>query len=131
MRLSPRVLRVTAQSGDALINSYFIGGERDEWALINACPDDEAHAAALRASAPGAVRQTLTWHGLAASDGERLEVGGCTLRAVRVPDGPNVLACCLLEEEKLLFVRDAAQLSGFAADEVEWLAPASGFLRRA
>lgn len=131
MRLSPRVLRVTAQSGDALINSYFIGGERDEWALVTACTDDEAHAAALRASAPGPVRQTLTLHGLAASRGERLEIGGCTLRVIRVSDRPDAVPCFLLEEEKLLFVREAAQLSGFAAEEVEWLAPASGFLRRA
>jgi 8-oxo-dGTP pyrophosphatase MutT (NUDIX family) len=131
MRLSPRVLRVTAQSGDALVNSYFIGGERDEWALVTACPDDEAHAMVLRASAPGPVRQTLTLHGLSTSHGERLEVGGCTLRVMRAPDGPDALACFLLEEEKLLFVRDAAQLSGLTAEEVEWLAPASGFLRRA
>jgi 8-oxo-dGTP pyrophosphatase MutT (NUDIX family) len=131
MRLSPRVLRVTAQSGDALINSYFIGGEGDEWALVTDCPHDEAHAAVLRASAPGQVRQTLTLQGLAASHGERVEIGGCTLRVMRVADRPDALACFLLEEEKLLFVREAAQLSGFEAEEVEWLAPATGFLRRA
>jgi hypothetical protein len=130
MRLSPRVLRVTARSGDVLMNSYFVGSER-EWVLINACPDDESHAAMLLASAPGPVRQTLALQGPVAPHGERLEVGGCTLRVLRAPDRPDALACLLLEEERLLFVREAAQLSAIAAGEVEWLAPASGFLRRA
>lgn len=130
MRLSPRVLRVTGHSGGVLVNSYFIGGERDEWALIDASPDDEAHGAMLLASAPGPIRRTLPLHSPDSAHGEQVEIGGCVLRMVRTSQAPDAYPCWLLEEEKLLFVRDADQLSGLAVDDVEWLAPGSGFLRR-
>lgn len=131
MRLSSRVVRVTGRSGDLLVNSYFVGGEGGEWALIDACPGDEAHAATLLASAPGPVRWTLALREPVPLPGDRLTVGGCTLRVLRTADGPDSAACLLLEEEKLLFLREADQLSALATEGVEWLAPASGFLRRA
>jgi len=130
MRLSRHVVRVTAHAGDLLVNSYFVG-EGDEWALIDGGPGDEAHAALLLASAPGPVRWTVALRGPAPSFGDRLAVGGCTLRVLRAADAPDAVACLLLEEEKLLFFREADQLSALVAEGVEWLAPASGFLRRA
>jgi 8-oxo-dGTP pyrophosphatase MutT (NUDIX family) len=130
MRLSPRVVRVTAQSGDGLVNSYFVGGE-DEWALIDALPGDAAHAALLLASAPGPVRWTLAIGGPAPSQADRLAVGGCTLRVLHAEDQPRAVAGVLLEEEKLLFCRSADSGAAWVAEGVEWLAPASGFLRRA
>ncbi|SDZ95988.1 NUDIX domain-containing protein [Variovorax sp. YR216] len=131
MRLSAHVVRVTARAGDLLVNSYFVGGEGGEWALIDAGAGDEAHAAMLSASAPGPVRWTLALRGPAPSFGDRLAIGGCTLRVLRAAEAPDAVACLLLEEEKLLFLREADQPSVLAAEGVEWLAPASGFLRRA
>ncbi|MBO9649379.1 MAG: NUDIX domain-containing protein [Variovorax sp.] len=131
MRLSAHVVRVTARTGDLLVNSYFVGGEDGEWALIDAGSGDEAHAAVLLASAPGPVRWTLALRGPAPSFGDRLAIGGCTLRVLRAADAPEAVACLLLEEERLLFLRETDQLSELVAEGVEWLAPASGFLRRA
>ncbi|MBO9514056.1 MAG: NUDIX domain-containing protein [Variovorax sp.] len=131
MRLSPRVVRVTAPGAGGLVNSYFIGDGQGEWALIDACPGDRAHAAVLVASAPGPVRWTLAIRAPAPLLDERLAFGGCTLRLLRTADQPHSLACLLLEEERLLFYRDPDQPSLFAAAGAEWLAPASGFLRRA
>jgi 8-oxo-dGTP pyrophosphatase MutT (NUDIX family) len=127
--LSPRVIRVTAQSGDRLLNSYFIG-EGEAWALIDASPGDAAHAATLAASAPGPVRQTLVIGGPAPSQADRIALGGCTLRVLHAAGQPQTIGALLLEEEKLLFLRDADQLPAFASAGAEWLAPASGFLRR-
>jgi 8-oxo-dGTP pyrophosphatase MutT (NUDIX family) len=135
MRLSSRVLRVTARGGGALLNSYFIGGGRGEWVLVDAGPGDEAHAATLRGAAPGPVCRILSigagGDSLAMLHADRIDLGGCTLRTWRPPGRPDGPVSLLLEEEKLLFVRDADQASGLIAEEVEWLAPASGFLRRA
>jgi hypothetical protein len=136
MRLSPRVLRVTARSGDALLNSYYIGGERNEWVLLDACPGDEPHTAMLRAAAPGPVRWTLTIPGprdaaAAAQIDGAIDLGGCTLRAWTSSGLPAGTAAFLLEEESLLFVRDADQLSGLGTAGVQWLAPVNGFMRRA
>ena len=136
MRLSPRVLRVTACSGDVLVNSYYIGGERNEWVLLDACPGDEPHTAMLRAAAPGPVRWTLTIPGprdaaAAAQIDGAIDLGGCTLRAWTSSGLPAGTAAFLLEEESLLFVRDADQLSGLGTAGVQWLAPVNGFMRRA
>lgn len=130
MQLSPRVLRVTALCGDALVNGYFVGGDRNEWALIVAGQGDAAHEAALRAAAPGPVRWTLTLHSAPLPHGHRIDLGGCTLRVLRQSGQEESLACFLLEEERTLFIGSADPASGFVADEVEWLAPARGFLRR-
>jgi 8-oxo-dGTP pyrophosphatase MutT (NUDIX family) len=129
MRLSQRVVRVTARSGDLLVNSYFIGGN-DEWALLDASPGDAAHASLLLASAPGPVRWTLSIHGAMPFQDDRLALGGSTLRVLHTQGQPREVGSLLLEEERLLFFRDPDPLSVFTAEGVEWLAPASGFLRR-
>ncbi|MDM0049409.1 NUDIX domain-containing protein [Variovorax sp. J22R115] len=130
MQLSPRVLRVTALCGDALVNSYFVGGDRNEWALIDGGQGDVAHEATLRASAPGPVRWNLALHGAPLPHGHRIDLGGCTLRVLRQPGQGEWLACFLLEEERTLFTGSGDPSSGLDADEFEWLAPANGFLRR-
>jgi 8-oxo-dGTP pyrophosphatase MutT (NUDIX family) len=130
MQLSPRVLRVTALSGDVLVNSYFIGGDRNEWALIDAGQGDEAHADFLLASAPGRVRWTLEMHIPTLPHGHRIDLGGCTLRVLRPSDQEDAFVCFLLEEEKTIFLVDADSPGEFDAGEVEWLAPARGFIRR-
>ena len=62
--LSPRVLRVTAPNGSLMTgpgtNSYFIGAPAgDDWALLDAGPDDAAHVKALIAAAPGRITRLL------------------------------------------------------------------------
>ncbi|MGJ7509657.1 hypothetical protein [Variovorax sp. GT1P44] len=131
MQLSPRVLRVTALSDDVLVNSYFIRGDRDEWALIDAGQGDEAHADVLLASAPGRVRWTLEMHLPTLPHGHRIDLGGCALRVHRTSDREDAGVSFLLEEEKTLFVVDADSPGAFDAGEVEWLAPSRGFIRRA
>lgn len=160
MQLTPRILRVTARAGDVLVNSYLVGGERNEWALIDPGPFDEAHLALLLASAPGPLRWILATrpyeeflpaaarirertgarlHGLAAwserdvalQHGDRIDLGGSTLRLLLpVLDDPG-RGFFLLEQEKTLFTGQADAVSGFAAGDVEWLAPGRGFLLRA
>ncbi|MDM0073214.1 NUDIX domain-containing protein [Variovorax sp. J2P1-59] len=130
MQLSPRVLRVTALRGEALVNSYFVGGDRNEWVLIDAGQGDECHAATVRASAPGPVRWTLAIHGEPLPHGHRIDLGGCTLRVLHQLGREDALACFLLEEEKTLFAADAGSSTALDAGEVEWIAPFSGFLIR-
>lgn len=65
--LSPRVLRVTAGNGSMMTgpgtNSYFIGTPgADDWALLDAGPDEPAHVAALMKAAPGRVTRLLATH---------------------------------------------------------------------
>ncbi|WP_310732228.1 MBL fold metallo-hydrolase [Ideonella sp. A 288] len=65
--LSPRVCRVTAPNGSMMTgpgtNAYFIGVPGgDDWALLDAGPDDDAHVQALLAAAPGRVTRLLVTH---------------------------------------------------------------------
>jgi 8-oxo-dGTP pyrophosphatase MutT (NUDIX family) len=122
MALAPRLLRVTAQCDGALHNGYLVGGERGEWVLIELGGGDARHRELLRSAAPGPVRWTIDAAQLARAAGERFELGGRSLRLLRHG--------VLLEQEKLLFVGAAAP-AGAVDREVEWLAPVSGFLRRA
>ncbi|MCZ2292246.1 MAG: MBL fold metallo-hydrolase [Burkholderiales bacterium] len=67
VRLSPRVLRVTAPNPGVMTgpgtNSYFVGDpDADSWALIDPGPADPVHLQALRAAAPGRVRWVLATH---------------------------------------------------------------------
>lgn len=67
VRLSPRVLRVTAPNLGVMTgpgtNSYFVGDpQEDRWALIDPGPADPVHLAALQAAAPGPVRWVLATH---------------------------------------------------------------------
>ena len=65
--LSPRVLRVTAPNGSLMTgpgtNSYFIGVPgSDDWALLDAGPDDASHVQALLDAAPGRITRLLVTH---------------------------------------------------------------------
>jgi len=67
VRLSDRVWRVTADNGNAMTgpgtNTYLVGGgKRNEWAVIDPGPDDEAHQRAVLAAAPGPIRWILATH---------------------------------------------------------------------
>jgi len=67
VRLSSRVIRVTANNGSMMTgpgtNTYLIGGgERNEWAVIDPGPPDEAHVEAILAAAPGPIRWVFATH---------------------------------------------------------------------
>ncbi len=67
VRLSPRVIRVTADNGSMMTgpgtNSYLVGAlESNDWALIDPGPADASHVEALLAAAPGPIRWILATH---------------------------------------------------------------------
>lgn len=67
VKLSPRVIRVTAGNASVMTgpgtNSYLVGGgPRNEWAVIDPGPADEAHVRALIAAAPGPITRILVTH---------------------------------------------------------------------
>lgn len=67
VRLSPRVIRVTANNGSVMTgpgtNTYLVGGgPRNEWAVIDPGPLDPAHVDNVLAAAPGAVRWIFATH---------------------------------------------------------------------
>ncbi|MDP9043407.1 MAG: MBL fold metallo-hydrolase [Pseudomonadota bacterium] len=67
VRLSERVIRVTANNGSVMTgpgtNSYLVGGgERNEWAVIDPGPLDDAHLDAIVAAAPGPIRWIFATH---------------------------------------------------------------------
>jgi len=66
VRLSPRVVRVTADNGSVMTgpgtNSYFVGAPGGPCALIDPGPDDPAHVQALLDAAPGPITRILVTH---------------------------------------------------------------------
>ncbi len=67
VRLSPRIIRVTANNGSVMTgpgtNTYLVGGgERNEWAVIDPGPLDDAHFEAILAAAPGPIRWIFATH---------------------------------------------------------------------
>ncbi len=67
VRLSPRVIRVTAGNGSMMTgpgtNTYLVGGgSANEWAVIDPGPPDQAHLDAILAAAPGTIRWILATH---------------------------------------------------------------------
>ncbi len=67
IELGPRLRRLTAPNGSVMTgpgtNSYFVGGgARNEWALIDPGPADDAHVRALLAALPGKLRWILVTH---------------------------------------------------------------------
>ncbi len=67
VRLSPRVLRVTAGNGSVMTgpgtNTYLLGGgATNEWAVIDPGPPDDAHLQAILAAAPGPIRWIFLTH---------------------------------------------------------------------
>lgn len=67
VRLSPRVIRVTAHNGSVMTgpgtNAYLVGGgPRNEWAVIDPGPADPRHIDAIVAAAPGPIRRIFATH---------------------------------------------------------------------
>ena len=67
VRLSPRLLRVTAPNGSVMTgpgtNTYLIGGgAANEWAVIDPGPAMDEHVQAIIAAAPGAIRWIFVTH---------------------------------------------------------------------
>jgi len=67
VRLSPRVIRVTANNGSMMTgpgtNTYLIGGgPRNEWAVIDPGPRLDSHVEAILAAAPGPIRWIFATH---------------------------------------------------------------------
>lgn len=67
VRLSPRLIRVTANNGSLMTgpgtNTYLIGGgASNEWAVIDPGPLDDAHVDAIMAAAPGPIRWIFATH---------------------------------------------------------------------
>ena len=67
VRLSPRVIRVTANNGSMMTgpgtNTYLLGGgAANEWAVIDPGPLDDAHLEAIMNAAPGPIRWIFVTH---------------------------------------------------------------------
>ena len=67
VRLSPRLIRVTANNGSMMTgpgtNTYLVGGgAANEWAAIDPGPADDAHIDAILAAAPGPIRWIFVTH---------------------------------------------------------------------
>ncbi|MDE2297344.1 MAG: MBL fold metallo-hydrolase [Burkholderiales bacterium] len=67
VRLSPRLIRVTAGNGSLMTgpgtNTYLLGGgAANEWAVIDPGPLDEAHVQAILDAAPGPIRWIFATH---------------------------------------------------------------------
>ena len=67
VRLSPRLIRVTANNGNMMTgpgtNTYLVGGgAANEWAVIDPGPPDDVHVAAILAAAPGTIRWIFVTH---------------------------------------------------------------------
>ncbi len=67
VRLSPRLIRVTAGNGSLMTgpgtNTYLVGGgPRNEWAVIDPGPLIDSHVEAILAAAPGPIRAIFATH---------------------------------------------------------------------
>ncbi len=67
VRLSPRLIRVTAPNGSMMTgpgtNTYLIGGgNANEWAVLDPGPDDARHVQAILDAAPGPIRWIFVTH---------------------------------------------------------------------
>jgi len=67
VRLSPRLIRVTANNGSMMTgpgtNTYLLGGgAANEWAAIDPGPADAAHVQAILDAAPGPIRWIFVTH---------------------------------------------------------------------
>ena len=67
VRLSPRLIRVTANNGSMMTgpgtNTYLVGGgAANEWAAIDPGPLDDRHVEAVLAAAPGPIRWIFVTH---------------------------------------------------------------------
>lgn len=100
------------------------------------------------AAPPGAHQDAGFVPDIAVVAGQRIAVGGMTLRAIHTPGHASNHVCYLLEEEKLLFTGDhlmqgstvvisppdgdmgayLASLRSLLAEDLDWLAPGHGYL---
>ncbi|HYN60180.1 MAG TPA: MBL fold metallo-hydrolase [Rubrivivax sp.] len=67
VRLSPRLIRITANNGSMMTgpgtNCYLIGGgAANEWAALDPGPTDDAHVQAIIDAAPGSIRWIFVTH---------------------------------------------------------------------
>ncbi len=67
VRLSPRIIRVTANNGSMMTgpgtNTYLVGGgARNEWAAIDPGPALDDHVQAILSAAPGAITSIFVTH---------------------------------------------------------------------
>lgn len=111
VRLSPRVIRVTAPNASMMTgpgtNTYLVGSDDvNRWAVIDPGPDDDAHLAAILASAPGPIGWVLVTHTHRDHSplARRLSEATGALRHGRVADHP------LWQDES--FVPDVAWAGG-------------------
>ncbi|MBS0453449.1 MAG: NUDIX domain-containing protein [Proteobacteria bacterium] len=151
LALSPRVLRVTAPSGEGPgAHSYYVGTPGgDAWALIDPQLADPAHAQALLAAAPGPVRWLLStqrsieavvvqalraqWPAAehpALAHGQELVLGDVALR-VLAPAGALESRGFLLVPDAMLFAGAARWSTSDLGAQVAWLAQSSGFVQPA
>jgi glyoxylase-like metal-dependent hydrolase (beta-lactamase superfamily II) len=134
-------------------------GGRIRWILATHTHRDHSPGAALLKASTGAEvvgmpppagsGQDDTFHpDRVVKDGDRVAVGGCTLRVIHTPGHASNQNCYLLEEEKLLFTGDHIMqgstvvinppdgdmavymqaLAKLLPEDLEWLAPGHGFL---
>jgi glyoxylase-like metal-dependent hydrolase (beta-lactamase superfamily II) len=115
-RLSALVRRVTAPNPGMMTgpgtNTYIVG--TSALALIDPGPESEAHLEAMLAAVGDRLRWILCTHthpdhspgARALKDGDVLDGGDFTLRAVHTPGHASNHLCYLLEREKLLFTGD-------------------------
>ena len=129
VRLSPRVLRITSASGH---NSYLVGDAQRGWAAIDPGPADTAHGEALVAATGASAIHWIPLAPQGVARGATVALGpGTTLRMVGDPQDAAAPVCCLLVEEKTLFsgtMPPALARQRLRPQDVEWIAPARGFL---
>lgn len=131
VRLSPRVLRITAGGPDGR-NSYLVGDEQGGWAAIDSGPSNAAHVESLRAAAGAGPIRWIPLPVEGAAAGATIVLGpGTTLRMIGAPPEAPARCCCLLVEEKTLFtgtLSPALARQLLPREDIEWIAPAHGFL---
>jgi len=101
---------------------------RVRWLLSTAARTEEATAALEQLRSASWPEATVLWP----EPGNAVDLDGATLRVLHsgaANDGAHARQF-LLAEERFLFTGTAAMPAVHTGDEVEWIAPASGFIFR-